>query len=98
MAIEVKPKYLLMPLDEKEGRYLKVYKDGDKGIKGFAVIKEEDITDISGKLKDFAKPERVFLHDMNKYLLKPLCTDPNSFVELFKEIAKLQENKTPAKL
>ena len=58
MAIEVKPKYLLMPLDEKEGRYLKVYKDGDKGIKGFAVIKEEDITDVSGKLKDFAKPDK----------------------------------------
>lgn len=97
--IEVKPKFIIMPLDEEKGIDLKVHRDGNKGILGFELLYAGEVMEVKGKLKDFSKPSRVFLNDMAP-LIKAINADPGAFVNLFEAIKKLQtstkkSSKTP---
>ena len=89
MGIEVKPKFIVMPLDEAKGVDLKVHRDGEKGILGFELLYAGEVKDSNGKLSDLNKPSRMFLNDMAP-LIKPMNADPGKFEELFAIIKKLK--------
>jgi len=89
--IEVKPKYLAMPLSEEQGLELRLPRRG-KEILGFQLYYDGDVTKANGKLKDASKPQRVFLNELEP-LVGPVNTNPAAFVELFTAIEKLQSGK-----